>query len=87
MKLLLSIVIISLSACAYNPVVDLRVSEEDAQLYQRDLMECRELAKQVDFSIFPRNHRAVVRCLLGRGHSILDDAGSGNAALYYQFIK
>tara|TARA_Y100000996_G_scaffold383839_1_gene340110 strand:+ start:6096 stop:6389 length:294 start_codon:yes stop_codon:yes gene_type:complete len=67
-----------LTACSYSPVVDLRASQDDAQLYQRDLMECRELAKQVDYSIFPTNHKAVARCLAGRGHSVLDDFGSNN---------
>ena len=64
-----------LSGCSYTPVVDLRASEDDAYLYQRDLMECRELAKDVDFSIFPQNHRAVARCLRGRGHTVIDDIG------------
>ena len=67
-----------LTACSYSPVVDLRASQDEAQLYQRDLMECRELAKQIDYAIFPANHKAVARCLAGRGHSVLDDFGSNN---------
>ena len=74
----------SLTACSYTPVVDLRASQDEAQLYQRDLMECRELAKQVDYSIFPTNHKAVARCLAGRGHSVLDDFGSDNNAFLIQ---
>jgi hypothetical protein len=51
-------------------------------------MECRELAKQVDYSIFPTNHKAVARCLAGRGHSVLDDFGSSNNAfLLQQLVK
>ncbi len=62
----------SLTACSYNPVVDLRASKDEAQLYQRDLMECRELAKQVDFTIFPTYRKAVNNCIEGRGHSVLN---------------
>jgi hypothetical protein len=67
-----------LTSCSYSPVVDLRASQDEAQLFQRDLMECRELAKQIDYAIFPANHKAVARCLAGRGHSVLDDFGSNN---------
>jgi hypothetical protein len=82
------IIAASMTACSYNPVVDLRASRDEAQVYQRDLMECRELAKQVDFSIFPTNHKAVARCLAGRGHSVLDDFGSNNNAfLLQQLVK
>jgi hypothetical protein len=84
----LSFVVSFLTACSYNPVVDLRASRDEAQVYQRDLMECRELAKQVDYSIFPTNHKAVARCLAGRGHSVLDDFGSNNNAfLLQQLVK
>ncbi len=76
----------SLTACSYNPVVDLRASKDEAQVYQRDLMECRELAKQIDYSIFPTNHKAVARCLAGRGHSVLDDFGSGNNSFILQHL-
>ena len=62
----------SLTARSYNPVVDLRASKDEAQLYQRDLMECRELAKQVDFTIFPTYRKAVNNCIEGRGHSVLN---------------
>jgi len=82
MKRFLLIIVCGLvSGCAYSPVVDLRASEEEAYLYQRDLMECRELAKDVDLSIFSKNHRAVARCLRGRGHSIIDDVGGHPSTL------
>lgn len=71
MKTLLIILAASLTACSYTPVVDLRASKNEAQLFQRDLMECRELAKQVDFTIFPTYRRAVNNCIEGRGHSVL----------------
>ena len=75
-----------LTACSYTPVVDLRASKDEAQVYQRDLMECRELAKQIDYSIFPTNHKAVARCLAGRGHSVLDDFGSSNNSFILQHL-
>lgn len=88
MKWVILIMAGSITACSYNPVVDLRASKDEAQVYQRDLMECRELAKQVDYAIFPTNHKAVARCLAGRGHSVLDDFGSSNNAfLLQQLVK
>ena len=64
--------VLVLTGCSYNPVVDLRASKDEAQLYQRDVMECKELAKQVDWAIFPIYRMAVAKCLEGRGHSILN---------------
>lgn len=61
-----------LTGCSYTPVVDLRASKNDAQLFQRDLMECKELAKQVDFTILPTYRKAVNNCIEGRGHSVLN---------------
>ena len=72
MKWLLLIVAALMTACSYSPVVDLRASKDEAQLYQRDLMECRELAQQVDFTIFPTYRKAVNNCIEGRGHSVLN---------------
>lgn len=66
------IMAVSMTACSYTPVVDLRASKDEAQLFQRDVMECRELAKQVDWQIFPTYRMAVAKCLEGRGHSILN---------------
>lgn len=71
MKTLMIILAASLTACSYTPVVDLRASKESAQLFQRDLMECKELAKQVDFTLSPYYSIAVDNCLDGRGHSVL----------------
>lgn len=67
------------SGCSYNPVVDLRVSEDKAQLYQRDLSECRQLIKQ-NRPLFrlPYEHieqRMLDNCLSGRGHSVLSIGG------------
>ena len=88
MRLAVLIIAASMTACSYTPVVDLRASKDEAQLFQRDLMECRELAKQIDYSLFPANHKAVARCLAGRGHSVLDDFGSNNNAfLLQQLVK
>ena len=72
MRLTILTLAASLTACSYNPVVDLRASEDAAQLFQRDVMECRELAKEVDWAIFPTYRMAVAKCLEGRGHSILN---------------
>ena len=67
------------SGCSYNPVVDLRVSEDKAQLYQRDLSECRQLIKQ-NRSIFQlpndrKEQTMLDNCLSGRGHSVLSVGG------------
>ena len=67
------------SGCSYNPVVDLRVSEDKAQLYQRDLSECRQLIKQ-NRSIFQlpndrKEQTMLDNCLSGRVHSVLSVGG------------
>ena len=72
MRLIILMLAASLTACSYTPVVDLRASKDDAQLFQRDLMECKELAKQVDFTKFPTYRKAVNNCIEGRGHSVLN---------------
>ena len=72
MRVIVLILSASLTACSYTPVVDLRASKNEAQLFQRDLMECKELAKQVDFTIFPTYRKAVNNCIEGRGHSVLN---------------
>ena len=71
MRLAILTMAVSMTACSYTPVVDLRASKESAQLFQRDLMECKELAKQVDFTLSPYYSIAVDNCLDGRGHSVL----------------
>ena len=66
------IISILLAGCSYTPVADLRVSGEKAQLYQRDLTECRQLVKD---ALSPLQFGAEIKwlneCLRGRGHSVL----------------
>lgn len=69
---------ILLAGCSHTPVVDLRASKEQAQVYQRDLMECEVLAKQVTASVVSRvlftgYRQAINNCIEGRGHSVLND--------------
>ncbi len=77
-----NIIIISallVGGCAYNPVVDLRASKDKAQLYDRDVMECRSLTlKAGGWSFKPlleggAYQRILNQCLKGRGHSVLYD--------------
>jgi len=60
------------AGCSYTPVADLRVSGDKAQLYQRDLTECRQLVKE---ALSPMQFGAEIKwlndCLRGRGHSVL----------------
>jgi len=74
MRGLIFIAAISASACSYTPVADLRASGDSAQLFQRDLNECRQLVKQAR-TIWdtPWNGRDpwLADCLAGRGHSII----------------
>jgi hypothetical protein len=74
MRSLLVIITLSASACSYTPVADLRASGDAAQLYQRDVSECRQLIKEAR-SIW---HKPLIgpdpwldKCLAGRGHSII----------------
>ncbi len=60
-----------LAGCSYQPVADLRVSGDKAQVYQRDVAECKSLAKEVTLSWTLGYHRVVDQCLRGRGHSVL----------------
>jgi len=66
------IISILLAGCSYTPVADLRVSGDKAQLYQRDLTECRQLVKD---ALSPLQFGAEIKwlneCLRGRGHSVL----------------
>ena len=72
MRHLILIITLSASACSYTPVADLRASGDAAQLYQRDVNECRQLVKEslgiiaIDFS-----GKRLSQCLAGRGHSII----------------
>jgi len=62
------------SACSYTPVADLRASGDSAQLYQRDVNECRQLIKEAR-SIWDKPLIGpdpwLNKCLAGRGHSII----------------
>jgi len=63
---------VSLAGCSYQPVADLRVSGDKAQLYQRDVSECRLLVDQaMAWSIGGIKAKAMNDCLRGRGHSII----------------
>ena len=65
---------IVLTGCASRaPIADLRVSEDKAQLYQRDVAECRALVKEAVawYVLEIERGRMVARCLTGRGHSII----------------
>jgi len=71
------LIIIALTGCSYNPVPDLRVSKT-ANLYQRDLRDCRELSVMASSSfdkwITSNTYKKMVSvCLKGRGHSIITD--------------
>ena len=65
--------IILLSGCAYKPVVDLRASEDKAQLLQRDTMECKRIIKD-NISWYMNRNIPLAKCLEGRGHSVLNEA-------------
>ena len=69
------IIAFMLSACSYQPVVDLRASGGKAEYYQRDLNECRQIIKDSRgwFVIpgEPIDKAMVNKCLTGRGHSVL----------------
>ena len=65
---------IVLTGCASRaPIADLRVSEDKAQLYQRDVAECQALADQAaTWYHLPSEVRMMVnKCLINRGHSII----------------
>ena len=68
----IAMISILLAGCSYTPVADLRVSGDKAQLYQRDLTECRQLVKE---ALSPLQFGAEIKwlneCLRGRGHSVL----------------
>ena len=60
------------AGCSYTPVADLRASGDKAQVYQRDVGECKLLAKQVTSTWTVGFHYVVDDCLEGRGHSVLN---------------
>lgn len=65
------IMIFVLSGCAYKPLVDLRASEDKAQLVQRDTMECNTIIKN-NIPWYDDRNLALQNCLEGRGHSVLN---------------
>jgi hypothetical protein len=71
------LIIFLLGGCSFKPVADLRVSKE-ANHYQRDLTECRSLATEASSTLDKMitsvgYKRMVIKCLDGRGHSIIND--------------
>ena len=72
MRHLILIITLSASACSYTPVADLRASGDAAQLYQRDVTECKQLVDR-SLSWFQYDHGGMRlnKCLEGRGHSII----------------
>ena len=70
----LLIILFIVTGCArYEPTVDLRASGDKAELYHRDLMECRDLVKTMSVPYFERYRRPLQKCMEGRGHSVLDN--------------
>tara|TARA_R100000388_G_scaffold61524_1_gene45056 strand:- start:397 stop:636 length:240 start_codon:yes stop_codon:yes gene_type:complete len=75
MKRLVVLLALALGGCSsYAPLVDLRSSGDKAAVYQRDVMECKQLLAD-NLTMW---QKAVLdqdvmlnRCLKGRGHSIL----------------
>ena len=84
MKYIVLAATILVSGCSYTPVVDLRASKDEAQLYQRDLTECRSLAKEIDYSFTSAYAKGVNKCLQGRGHSVLNDYSSAGGFLIFK---
>ena len=78
MKKLLLILALMLSGCGYTyyPIADLRASGDKAQLYDRDVMECKSLVLRANnWSNEPTfkgsYQRSLDECVKGRGHSVL----------------
>lgn len=72
MRHLILIITFSASACSYTPVADLRASGDAAQLYQRDLAECKQLVDQsLSWMQYDHGGLRLNKCLEGRGHSII----------------
>ncbi len=72
MRSFILIITLSASACSYTPVADLRASGDAAQLYQRDVNECRQLVKQsLSWMQYDHGGLRLNKCLEGRGHSII----------------
>lgn len=72
MRGLILIITLSASACSYAPVADLRASGDAAHLYQRDLVECKQLVDQsLSWMQYDHGGLRLNKCLEGRGHSII----------------
>lgn len=72
MRGLIIIIASTASACSYTPVADLRASGESAQLYQRDLNECKQLVEQsLSWMQYDHGGLRLNKCLENRGHSII----------------
>tara|TARA_Y100000114_G_scaffold53378_2_gene48722 strand:+ start:675 stop:914 length:240 start_codon:yes stop_codon:yes gene_type:complete len=76
MRWLIILFVLFLTGCSYTPVVDLRASKNEAQLFQRDLMECQVLAERIAGGVvskvlFTGYRQAMNNCIEGRGHSVL----------------
>ena len=74
--LIISALLVGGCSNSYYPVVDLRASGDKAQLYDRDVMECKSLVLRANkWSSEPTFKGAYQRsldlCLKGRGHSVL----------------
>lgn len=68
----LLVISVLVAGCSYTPVADLRVSDDKAHLYQRDVSECRSLVDQVTMSVqYALRIKYLNECLKGRGHSII----------------
>lgn len=67
------IVTVLVAGCSYHPVADLRVSGDKAQLFHRDVAECRQLVIDATpyFQIGGSKVKMLNDCLRGRGHSVL----------------
>ncbi len=79
MRKLILISALLIGGCSYNPTVDLRASANKAQLFDRDVMECRALTLKAGGWAFKplleggAYQRILNQCLKGRGHSVLYD--------------
>ena len=79
--LILLFFVLTLQGCAqWEPVIDPRGSKEPEEV-TRDILECRELTKDIEPSVFACREnvfkqelceRPMRKCLINRGHSVLN---------------
>ena len=77
MKLFVFIMALTMTACTSPVVVDLRASGDTAQLYQRDLLECKQIIddnRSVWHKPLLGRDPMLENCLEGRGHSVLSNS-------------